>query len=61
MKAVHITVEIGILKEKMPEIQVAIISPNIQGAHTTRERVEIESIIKTTKWIEEFIKLQNIC
>ena len=58
-KAVHITVEVGIIKEKMPEIQVAIISPNIQGAHTVNERVEIASIERTTKWIEEFIKLYN--
>ena len=58
-KAVHITVEVGIIKEKMPELQVAIISPNIQGAHTVNERVEIASIERTTKWIEEFIKLYN--
>lgn len=58
-KAVHITVEVGIIKEKMPELQVAIISPNIQGAHTVNERVEIASIERTTKWIEKFIKLYN--
>lgn len=58
-KAVHITVEVGIIKEKMPELQVAIISPNIQGAHTVNEKVEIASIERTTKWIEEFIKLYN--
>ena len=58
-KAVHITVEVGIIKEEMPELQVAIISPNIQGAHTVNERVEIASIERTTKWIEKFIKLYN--
>lgn len=59
IESVHITVEIGIVKEKMPYLQVAIISPNIQGAHTTRERVEIASIERTTKWLEEFIELYN--
>ena len=58
-KAVHITVEVGIIKEEMPELQVAIISPNIQGTHTVNERVEIASIERTTKWIEKFIKLYN--
>lgn len=58
-KSVHITVEVGIIKEKMTNLQVAIISPNIQGAHTVNEKVEIDSIDRTTKWIEEFIKLYN--
>ncbi len=56
IQAVHITVEIGIIKEKMPDLQVAIISPNIQGAHTISEKVEIASIERTTKWIEKFIE-----
>lgn len=57
IKSVHITVEVGIIKEKMLDLQVAIISPNIEGAHTVDEKVEIASIERTTKWIEEFIKM----
>ena len=56
IEALHITVEVGIIKDKMPDLQVAIISPNIEGAHTTSERVEISSIDRTTKWIEKFIE-----
>lgn len=56
IKAVHITVEVGIIKNKMPDLQVAIISPNIEGAHTIDERVEISSINRATKWVEKFIE-----
>ena len=55
LKAVHITVEVGFFKQKIPDIQIAIISPKIQGAHTPKECVEIESIKKTDKWIVEFL------
>lgn len=56
LKSVHITVEVGFFKQKMPELQIAIISPNIQGAHTTKECVEIESIKKVDKWLMNFIQ-----
>ena len=56
IKSMHITVEVGIFQRKIPNIQIAIISPNIQGAHTTKECVEVTSIDKTNKWIENFLK-----
>lgn len=56
IEAVHITVEVGIIKNKMHGLQVAIISPNIEGAHTIDERVEISSINRATKWVEKFIE-----
>lgn len=56
LKSVHITVEVGFFKQKMPDLQIAIISPNIQGAHTTKECVEIASIKKVDKWLMNFIQ-----
>ena len=52
----HITVEVGFFQEKIPDIQIAIISPNIQGAHTPKECVEIASIERNNRWIENFLK-----
>ena len=52
---VHITVELGFFKEKIKDLDVAIISPNIKGAHSTKECVEISSIEKTDKWLKDFI------
>lgn len=56
LKPVHITVEVGFFKQKIPNLQIAIISPNIQGAHTTKECVEIDSIRKVDKWLMNFIE-----
>ena len=56
LKSVHITVEAGIFQSKIPELQIAIISPNIQGAHTINEKVEIESIIRMNEWLTNFLK-----
>lgn len=56
LKSVHITVEVGFFKQKMPNLQIAIISPNIQGPHTTKECVEIDSIERADKWLMNFIK-----
>lgn len=57
MKTVHITVEVGFFKEKIKNLDVAIISPNIIGAHTTLERVEISSVIKCDEWLYKIIEL----
>lgn len=59
VKPVHITVEVGFLKDKIPELEVAIISPKIIGAHTVNEKVEIASVQKCDKWLENFLK--SIC
>lgn len=56
LKSVHITLETGIFESKIPGLQIAIISPNIQGAHTVNEKVEIESIMRTDKWLVNFLE-----
>ncbi len=58
IESVHISVEVGLLIEKMPKLEVAIISPNIIGAHSTEERVEIDSIYRCDQWLINFC-LQN--
>lgn len=55
IKSVHISVEVGLLKEKISDLEVAIISPNIIGAHSTEEKVEIESINKCDEWLVKFL------
>ena len=55
----HITVEVGFFQEKMPDLQVAIISPKILDAHSTKERVFIESIKFVDQWLIQFIKEFN--
>ena len=55
LESVHISVEVGLIKEKIPDLEIAIISPNIIGAHTTKERVEIDSISKCDQWLMSFL------
>ena len=58
INSVHITVEAGFFKEKKQNLEVAIISPKILGAHTVKECVSIESIKKCDMWLKEV--LENI-
>ena len=55
VKSVHITIEAGFFKEKIPDVEIAVISPNILDAHTPKERVEIASVKETNLWLENFI------
>lgn len=57
IKPVHITVESGFFTKKIPNLEVAIISPKIIGAHTTKEKVEKKSIYECDMWIYEFLKI----
>ncbi len=57
IERVHVTVEVGFFQEKCPLIEIAIISPNIIGAHTPQECVEIDSINRTDKWISNLLEL----
>ena len=59
IKEDNITVEVGFLQEKKKDLEIAIIAPEIKYAHSTKERVNIKSIIDTEKWLEKVInKLQ---
>lgn len=55
-RSLHITVEAGFFQEKRPELDIAIIAPDIKDAHSVKERVNIKSIEMTDKWLEEFLK-----
>lgn len=59
LKSVHITVESGFFENKLPGLQVAIISPKILGAHTINEMVDIESIKKCDNWLWETLNFYN--
>lgn len=56
LKSMHVTVEVGFFKEKIQDLEIAIISPEIIGAHTVDERVKIDSITTVNKWLDNFIR-----
>ncbi len=56
VKSVHITVEAGFFRDKIEGLEIAIISPKIENAHTPEECVEIESIRRCDEWIRRVIE-----
>jgi len=44
LKVIHAGLECGILSEKLPNVQMASIGPNIRYPHSIREYVELDSI-----------------
>ncbi|MEG2322666.1 MAG: M20/M25/M40 family metallo-hydrolase [Bacilli bacterium] len=55
LKAVHFTVEAGFFKDKIPNLDLVIISPKIENAHSINEQVAINSILATDQWLEIFL------
>ena len=60
LESLHIAVEVGLIKEKIKDLDVVIISPNISGAHSTNEKVEISSIYKCDDWLFEYLTNKEI-
>lgn len=55
VKNLHITLEVEYFQEKIPNLEIAVISPNIKNAHSTSENIDIKSIAMVDKWLENFL------
>lgn len=55
----HISLEACIFKEKIPSLDVAIISPTIMDMHSTKERVYIPSINKIYNLLKVYLDRQK--
>ena len=55
-EAIHAGLECGVLLERYPNIKFASIGPTIENPHSTRERVNLESVKKTFEVVEKIIK-----
>lgn len=56
VQIVHFTVEAGFFQEKIKDLELAIISPNLYDLHSVNERVEIASIYETDAWLRRFLE-----
>ena len=54
-EAIHAGLECGLLLERYPDIKFASIGPTIENPHSTRERVNLESVEKTFSVLEKVI------
>lgn len=52
----HGGLECGILKDKMPDTQMISFGPAIEGAHSPRERLNIESAERNYEFLKEILK-----
>ena len=54
--AIHAGLECGLLTEKYPDLDIVSFGPNITGAHSPDERVQITSVQKIWKLFGETLK-----
>ncbi len=54
-KVIHAGLECGLLSQKLPNIKMASIGPNIHFPHSIREYVEIDSVKRTYNVVKEVV------
>lgn len=54
--AIHAGLECGVLSRKLPGSQLISFGPNIQGAHTPGERVDVQSTGRVWRFLVELLK-----
>ncbi|WP_368662479.1 hypothetical protein [Zobellia laminariae] len=56
MKSIHAGLETGILSGTYPDMEMISFGPNILGAHSPEERLQISSTQKFWKFLTEILK-----
>jgi dipeptidase D len=54
--ALHVGIECGILKDRIGDLDMISIGPNIYDVHTTKEKLDIKSAERTWNFIKEVLK-----
>lgn len=57
--SIHAGIECGIIVSKFPDIQAISLGPNLLGAHTSEEKVEIESVKNTYVLLKKILEKLN--
>ncbi|ACZ00996.1 aminoacyl-histidine dipeptidase [Streptobacillus moniliformis] len=60
IKAIHAGLECGMFTEKIKDLDVVSFGPNIFGAHTPDEKMEIESVALTWNYLLQILKEYNL-
>jgi len=56
VEAIHAGLECGLISEKIPDIDIVSIGPDITGVHTVEEKVSISSTLRVYQFLEQIIK-----
>jgi len=60
IKAIHAGLECGVFTQNIKGADVVSIGPNIYGAHTPEERMDIKSVDETWEWLLKILENYNI-
>ena len=60
IKAIHAGLECGVFTQNIKGVDVVSIGPNIYGAHTPEERMDIKSVCETWEWLLKILENYNI-
>jgi len=55
---IHAGLECGLLSQKLPNVQIASIGPNIRFPHSTREYVELDSVERVFEVVKKLVLSQ---
>lgn len=55
VEGVHAGLECGILSEKIPGLEAVSFGPNLLDIHTTRERMDVESVKRTWEYLKAIL------
>lgn len=56
VQKIHAGLEAAIFAEKMPDLEICVIAPNIYDLHSVSERVDLESVDRTYQWLKNIVK-----
>ena len=56
IQAIHAGLECGLISEKIPEMDIVSIGPDMKDIHTAKERLCISSSIRVYKFLEELLQ-----
>ncbi len=56
VNAIHAGLECGIFSEKMPDLDIVSIGPNMEAVHTTEEKLSVSSVERIYSYIVEILK-----
>lgn len=56
IQAIHAGLECGLICEKIPEMDIVSIGPDMKNIHTAKERLCISSSIRVYKFLEELLQ-----
>ncbi|MBE5961002.1 MAG: aminoacyl-histidine dipeptidase [Lachnospiraceae bacterium] len=56
MEAIHAGLECGLISEKIPDIDIVSIGPDMKDIHSPREQLDVESAIRVYKFLEKLLE-----